>query len=188
MAQMDASKHLWFEENAGYVYLVSIIDDASSRSFAMFHETDSTRVKMLTLKNYIVLKGKPASICADGASRFKANKREAAEDITNANNPTETQIQRTLNGRQTAATSCVASIKRRRRPAEPSSKFAFSSAICENAHETDQAWEDASIRSFNPFGEEGVHEKIARERHAFPQTHFRRSALRRQNSLHLSDD
>jgi hypothetical protein len=58
-----------------------MIDDATSKIFARFYDSDSTVSNMDIIKRYINRYGAPMSIYTDKASHFKVNKGEKREDV-----------------------------------------------------------------------------------------------------------
>ncbi len=95
MAQMDTSEHDWFEGRGEKAYLILMIDDATSRIYARFYNSDSTGTNMDLLKNYLRLYGRPKAIYADKASHFMTT-RDATVDEQLQGREAETQIQRAL--------------------------------------------------------------------------------------------
>jgi len=96
MVQMDTSQHAWLEGRGGEEpVLIAMIDDASSRLYARFFPTESTRSNMALLAGYIRRYGCPVAIYADRASHFQcAEKRTIADQL--AGREAETQIGRAL--------------------------------------------------------------------------------------------
>lgn len=74
MVQMDTSEHDWFEGRGEKAYLILMIDDATSRIYARFYATDSTKTNMDLLKRYFRRYGRPKAIYADKASHFKTTR------------------------------------------------------------------------------------------------------------------
>ena len=95
MIQIDTSEHDWLEGRGEKIYLISMIDDATSRLFARFYRSDSTVNNMDLLKRYIKRHGSPVSIYADKASHFRYN---GAIDIVHqlSGQTPKTQIGRAL--------------------------------------------------------------------------------------------
>jgi Helix-turn-helix domain len=71
LVQWDTSEHAWLEERGPKLYLISMIDDASSRVHARFVMHDSTEENMRLLWSYLVLYGRPLSFYTDKASLFQ---------------------------------------------------------------------------------------------------------------------
>jgi hypothetical protein len=70
LVQWDTSEHDWLEERGPKLYLISMIDDASSRMTARFVEHDSTAENMRLLKSYLEKHGRPLSFYTDKAALF----------------------------------------------------------------------------------------------------------------------
>jgi transposase len=70
LVQMDTSEHDWLEGRGPKLYLISMIDDASSRMLARFVEHDSTEENMRLLVSYLERHGRPVSIYTDKATLF----------------------------------------------------------------------------------------------------------------------
>jgi transposase len=72
LVQWDTSIHAWLEERgADKMYLIALIDDATSRLFARFVPADSTEQHMRTLWAYVERYGRPQSVYTDKASLFQ---------------------------------------------------------------------------------------------------------------------
>jgi transposase len=61
LVQWDTSEHAWLEERGEKLYLISMIDDASSRLHARFVLHDSTEENMRLVWSYVELHGRPVS-------------------------------------------------------------------------------------------------------------------------------
>jgi hypothetical protein len=70
LVQMDTSEHDWLEGRGPKLYLISTIDDATSRMLARFVEHDSTEENMRLLASYRERHGRPVSIYTDKATLF----------------------------------------------------------------------------------------------------------------------
>jgi hypothetical protein len=70
LVQWDTSEHDWLEGRGDKMYLISMIDDATSRLFARFVWHDSTAENMRTLRSYVERFGRPLSMYTDKASLF----------------------------------------------------------------------------------------------------------------------
>jgi len=81
--QWDTSEHDWLEGRGARLYLISMVDDATSRMLARFVEHDSTAENMRLLKSYLECYGRPLSFYTDKASLFanppKGKRGETAE-------------------------------------------------------------------------------------------------------------
>jgi hypothetical protein len=81
LVQWDTSDHDWLEgRGSERLYLIAMIDDATSRLYARFVRSDSTEENMRTLRGYLELYGRPAAFYTDKASLFQtAGKRRRDE-------------------------------------------------------------------------------------------------------------
>ena len=70
LVQWDTSEHDWLEGRGPKLYLISLLDDASSRLLARFVEHDSTEENMRVLATYLETYGRPLSFYTDKASLF----------------------------------------------------------------------------------------------------------------------
>ena len=72
LIQWDTSIHAWLEERGPEkMYLIALIDDASSTLFARFVPADSTEHHMRVLWAYLERYGRPQSVYTDKASLFQ---------------------------------------------------------------------------------------------------------------------
>ena len=71
LVQWDTSEHAWLEERGPKLYLIGMIDDASSRVHARFVLHDSTEENMRLLWSYVERYGRPVSYYTDKASLFQ---------------------------------------------------------------------------------------------------------------------
>ena len=60
--QWDTSEHDWLEGRGEKLYLIAMIDDATSRLFARFVRHDSTEENMKLLWSYLEKFGRPAGV------------------------------------------------------------------------------------------------------------------------------
>lgn len=80
LVQWDTSEHDWLEGRGEKLYLIAMIDDATSRLFARFVRHDSTEENMKLLWSYLEKFGRPVSFYTDKASLFEtAEKRRRDE-------------------------------------------------------------------------------------------------------------
>ena len=80
MVQWDTSEHDWLEGRGEKLYLIAMIDDATSRLFARFVRHDSTAENMRLLWSYLEKFGRPLLFYTDKASLFEtAEKRRRDE-------------------------------------------------------------------------------------------------------------
>jgi transposase len=71
LVQWDTSEHAWLEDRGPKLYLISMIDDATSRLHARFVLHDSTAENMRVLWSYLEKYGRPLSFYTDKASLFQ---------------------------------------------------------------------------------------------------------------------
>jgi transposase len=99
LVQWDTSEHDWLEGRGEKLYLISMIDDATSRLWARFVRHDSTEENMKLLWSYLEEFGRPLAFYTDKASLFQtAGKRKREEpgvDQDRVEMP-PTQIERAL--------------------------------------------------------------------------------------------
>src|SRR5580704_19422887 len=70
LVQWDTSEHAWLEDRGPKLYLIHMIDDASSRLHARFVLHDSTEENMRLVWSYVELHGRPVSYYTDKAGLF----------------------------------------------------------------------------------------------------------------------
>jgi hypothetical protein len=73
MVQWDTSEHDWLEGRAGKhkLYLIAMIDDATSRALARFVDSDSTAANMELMELWLQTHGRPLSFYTDKAGLFQ---------------------------------------------------------------------------------------------------------------------
>jgi hypothetical protein len=99
LVQWDTSEHDWLEGRGEPLYLIAMIDDATSRLFARFARHDSTEENMKLLWSYVEKFGRPVSFYTDKASLFRTaekRKRDAPGVEKDAVEMPPTQIGRAL--------------------------------------------------------------------------------------------
>jgi transposase len=80
LVQWDTSEHDWLEGRGERLYLIAMIDDATSQLFARFVRSDSTEENMRLLWAYLEKFGRPLAFYTDKASLFQtAEKRKRDE-------------------------------------------------------------------------------------------------------------
>jgi transposase len=80
LVQWDTSEHDWLEGRGEKLYLIAMIDDATSRLFARFVQHDSTEENMGLVWSYLETYGRPVAFYTDKASLFQtAEKRKRDE-------------------------------------------------------------------------------------------------------------
>jgi len=71
LVQWDTSEHDWLEGRGGKLYLIHMIDDATSELTARFVPSDSTEANMRLLWTYLERHGRPQAFYTDKASLFR---------------------------------------------------------------------------------------------------------------------
>ena len=71
LVQWDTSDHDWLEGRGEKILLINMIDDATSRWFARFVDSDSTVENMNHLERYLKKHGRPLGYYTDKASLFQ---------------------------------------------------------------------------------------------------------------------
>ena len=95
LVQWDTSEHDWLEGRGEKLYLILLIEDASSRALARFVRHDSTAENMRTLRAYLKRWGRPLAVYTDKASLFRINRAPQRDEQLRAERP-KTQIGRAL--------------------------------------------------------------------------------------------
>lgn len=94
LVQWDTSDHDWLEGRGERLYLITMIDDATSRMFARFVRSDSTASNLAVLELYLQRFGRPLEYYTDKAGHFvttpKAKRDPEAEPLP------PTQVHRAL--------------------------------------------------------------------------------------------
>lgn len=75
LVQWDTSEHDWLEGRGPKLYLIAMIDDATSELTARFALSDSTAENMRLLWKYLEDYGRPGEFYTDKASLFQVNPR-----------------------------------------------------------------------------------------------------------------
>jgi hypothetical protein len=99
LVQWDTSDHDWLEGRGERLYLIALIDDATSRLYARFVESDSTEENMRTLWGYLDKHGRPLAFYTDKASLFRTTEKRKRDEPGVDQDPVEmppTQIGRAL--------------------------------------------------------------------------------------------
>jgi hypothetical protein len=97
--QWDTSEHDWLEGRGETLYLIAMIDDATSRLFARFVRHDSTEENMKLLWSYLEKYGRPVAFYTDKASLFQTAVKRKRDEPGVEKDPVEmppTQIGRGL--------------------------------------------------------------------------------------------
>ena len=99
LVQWDTSEHDWLEGRGEKLFLISMIDDATSRLYARFVRSDSTGENMGVLWGYLTLYGRPLAFYTDKASLFRTTEKRRRDEPGVDKDPVEmppTQIGRAL--------------------------------------------------------------------------------------------
>ena len=95
LVQWDTSEHDWLEGRGESLYLMAMIDDATSRAKARFVRHDSTEENLRLLRAYLRRWGRPGAFYTDQASLFRTPRVPQAEEQLEGQRP-RTQIGRAL--------------------------------------------------------------------------------------------
>lgn len=95
LVQWDTSEHDWLEGRGPKLYLVAMIDDATSRAVGRFVEHDSTEENLRLLGSYMKRFGRPVDVYTDRGSLFCVNQPQRHE-ADEAWEEARTQIGRAL--------------------------------------------------------------------------------------------
>jgi len=71
LVQWDSSEHDWLEGRGEKLYLIAMIDDATSELTARFVRHNSTEENLQQLRSYIEQHERPVSVYTDKASLFQ---------------------------------------------------------------------------------------------------------------------
>ena len=74
LLQWDTSEHDWLEGRGPKLYLLAMVDDATSELTARFALSDSTAENMRLLGQYVEQQGRPVAVYTDKASLFQVNR------------------------------------------------------------------------------------------------------------------
>src|SRR6202521_2805174 len=99
LVQWDTSEHDWLEGRGEKLYLIAMIDDATSRLFARFVRHDSTEENMKLVRSYLEKFGRPVAFYTDKASLFQTAEKHKRDEPGGEKDAVEmppTQIGRAL--------------------------------------------------------------------------------------------
>lgn len=99
LVQWDTSNHDWLEGRGEPIYLIAMIDDASSRLFARFVQHDSSEENRRLLWSYLERFGRPLAFYTDKAGMFQVavkTKRQQEREGRDRPQMPPTQIERAL--------------------------------------------------------------------------------------------
>ncbi len=74
LVQWDTSEHDWLEGRGPKLYLLAMLDDATSRALARFAEQDTTEENLHLLGTYLERWGRPGEFYTDKDSMFTVNR------------------------------------------------------------------------------------------------------------------
>ena len=86
---MDTSDHDWLEGRGPRLYLVAMIDDATSRLWGRFVESDSTAENLRTLRGWLERYGRPLALYTDKNTIFQTPRSAELVDRYGAPPPTD---------------------------------------------------------------------------------------------------
>jgi hypothetical protein len=89
LLQWDTSTHDWLEGRGPRLYLIALIDDATSQATARFVEHDSTEENLRMLGRYVQAHGRPLAVYTDKASLFQTAPKAAHHRQAPAQQPTQ---------------------------------------------------------------------------------------------------
>jgi transposase len=95
LVQWDTSEHNWLEGRGPKIYLIAMIDDATSRALARFARHDSTAENMRLLWDWVERYGRMVEAYTDRAGLFETNRPNQRDEERQGKLP-ETQIGRAL--------------------------------------------------------------------------------------------
>jgi hypothetical protein len=99
LVQWDTSEHDWLEGRGEKMYLIAMIDDATSQLMARFAPHDSTAENLRLLRAYLEKHGRPEAFYTDKASLFQTTEKRKRDEPGLDQDPREmppTQIGRAL--------------------------------------------------------------------------------------------
>lgn len=80
LVQWDTSEHDWLEGRGPKLYLIGMIDDATSRALAQFAESDSTEANLGMLESWLRRWGRPLCFYTDRAGLFETTPRTRRDE------------------------------------------------------------------------------------------------------------
>ncbi len=95
LVQWDTSEHEWLEGRGEKIYLIALLDDATSRMLGRFVRHDSTEENLRMLGRYAEKWGRPRAVYTDKAGLFRVNRPPSREEDLAAE-PARTQVGRAL--------------------------------------------------------------------------------------------
>ena len=95
LVMMDSSEHPWLEDRGPKLYLIALIDDATSRIWGRFAKHDTTEENLRTLAGWLRRWGRPEALYTDKDSIFQAAGPPPVDDQLRGE-PARTQFGRAL--------------------------------------------------------------------------------------------
>ena len=95
LVQWDTCEHDWLEGRGEKLYLIAMLDDATSRLLARFVRHDSTEENLRLLGTYLEGHGRPLAFYTDKASLFETHRPQQRDEELQGKLP-KTQIGRAL--------------------------------------------------------------------------------------------
>jgi transposase len=95
LVQWDTSEHDWLEGRGEKIYLIVLLDDATSRMVGRFVRHDSTEENLRLMGRYVEKWGRPRAVYTDKAGLFRVNRPPSREEDLAAQ-PARTQVGRAL--------------------------------------------------------------------------------------------
>jgi hypothetical protein len=89
LLQWDTSTHDWLEGRGERLYLIALLDDATSQATACFVEHDSTEQNLRMLGRYVQAHGRPLAVYTDKASLFQTAPKAVHHRQAPAQQPTQ---------------------------------------------------------------------------------------------------
>jgi len=80
LLQGDPSEHDWLEGRGERLYLIAMIEDATSRLLARFVRQDSTEENRKLLRSYVEKFGRPVTFYTDKASLFQTTEKRKRDE------------------------------------------------------------------------------------------------------------
>lgn len=95
LVQLDGSRHDWFEGRRDWACLMVMIDDATSRMVARFHEVESLAASLDVFRTWVQKHGLPAKVYPDRHSIYRVDREPTCEELLAGKQP-QTQFGRAL--------------------------------------------------------------------------------------------
>jgi hypothetical protein len=80
LVMMDSSEYRWLEQRAPQMYLIALIDDATSRLWARFALRDNTEENYRTLAGWLHRWGRPCALYTDKDTIYYATRQPSLEE------------------------------------------------------------------------------------------------------------